>query len=85
MTKEKHMSGSNLGEGFKSDEKCPKVNWSQHANAHDNFLSPNKFLGSNFLFSLLTQRPCTNKEMGVRYVTLICLTYNNILLLDMEV
>lgn len=60
------MSGSNLGEGFKSDEKCPKVDWSQHANAHDNFLSPNKFLGSNFLFSLLTQRPCTNKEMGVR-------------------
>ncbi|KAF2319851.1 hypothetical protein GH714_019616 [Hevea brasiliensis] len=48
---------SNSGQGNKCEEKLPKVNWSQHANAHDNFSSEKKFLSSNFLFSLESQKP----------------------------
>ncbi|KAL8520083.1 hypothetical protein ACS0TY_010858 [Phlomoides rotata] len=48
--------------------KSPKVNWSQHAKAHNNFLSQNKFLDENFLFSLSTQKPQTVEATGSRSV-----------------
>ncbi|XP_058771804.1 ATP-dependent DNA helicase Q-like 4A [Vicia villosa] len=35
----------------------PQLNWLQHANAHRNFSSQAKFLTSNFLFSLPTNKP----------------------------
>ncbi|KAK1267193.1 ATP-dependent DNA helicase Q-like 4A [Acorus gramineus] len=34
-----------------------KINWPQHARAMENFSAPGKLLGSNFLFSLASQRP----------------------------
>ncbi|KAL3620845.1 hypothetical protein CASFOL_035757 [Castilleja foliolosa] len=45
-----------------------KVNWSEHANAHKNFTSQDKFLSANFLFSLSTQKPQTDESMGARPV-----------------
>lgn len=60
---EMHISSSG---GFKCDEKLPKVNWSQHAKANDNFLCQNKFLSSNFRYSLPTQKPSTEGAMSVR-------------------
>ncbi|XP_059648178.1 ATP-dependent DNA helicase Q-like 4A [Cornus florida] len=66
MAKEKHMSGNNSLGGSKCIDRSPKVNWVQHANAHDNFASQNKFLSSNFLFSLSTQKPCTEEAIGAR-------------------
>lgn len=53
-----------------SKDKLPKVNWTQHAAAHDNFSCQDKFLSSNILFSLPTQRPCAREEMNARCVTL---------------
>ncbi|XP_041012179.1 ATP-dependent DNA helicase Q-like 4A [Juglans microcarpa x Juglans regia] len=64
MTAEMCISGSNPGQGFKYNDKLLKVNWSQHANAHENFSCQNKFLSSNFLFSLSSQKPCAEGEMG---------------------
>ena len=61
-------SRSNSDQVSKCDDKLPKVNWSQHANAHDNFLSQNKSLCSNFLFSLSSQKPGAEGAMGARYV-----------------
>ncbi|PKA62531.1 ATP-dependent DNA helicase Q-like 4B [Apostasia shenzhenica] len=40
-----------------SKAKPTKVNWAQHAAAFENFSCQDKFLGSNFLFSLSTQKP----------------------------
>ncbi|GMH23929.1 hypothetical protein Nepgr_025772 [Nepenthes gracilis] len=60
------MSGSiNVG-GSKCDKKCPQVNWLQHANSHDNFSNQNKFLSSNFLFSLPTQKPRSEGTIDAR-------------------
>lgn len=44
----------------------PKVNWEQHATALEKFSCQYKFLSSNFLFSLPTQKPhpeINDKEM----------------------
>lgn len=49
------------------DMNC-KFNWSEHAKAHNNFLSQDKFLSSNFLFSLSTQKPQVDAAMDVRYI-----------------
>ncbi|CAN4108121.1 unnamed protein product [Withania somnifera] len=49
-----------------SKDKLPKDNWTQHATAHDNFSSQDKFLSSNILFSLPTQRPCAREQMNAR-------------------
>uniref|UniRef100_A0A5B7ATW1 DNA 3'-5' helicase n=1 Tax=Davidia involucrata TaxID=16924 RepID=A0A5B7ATW1_DAVIN len=70
MTKDQHMrqDGSNSLGGSKCGVKSPKVNWLQHANAHDKFSSQNKFLSSNFLFSLSTQKPCAEGSMGARSI-----------------
>ncbi|OAY39796.1 ATP-dependent DNA helicase Q-like 4A isoform X1 [Manihot esculenta] len=57
---------SNSGQDNKCNEKLPEVNWSQHANAHDNFSSQKKFLSSNFLFSLEGQKPCIEGSMAMR-------------------
>lgn len=48
------------------DDRLPKVNWSQHASAHDNFSNQSKFLSSNFLYSLPNQRPPVQESMGSR-------------------
>ena len=48
-----------------------KSNWLQHVDAHDKFSCQKKFLCTNFLFSLETQKPCTRGAMGARYVTVI--------------
>ncbi|KAL3638183.1 hypothetical protein CASFOL_018053 [Castilleja foliolosa] len=45
-----------------------KHNWSEHANAHKNFTSQDKFLSANFIFSLSTQKPQIGEAMGVRHV-----------------
>ncbi|TMX04265.1 hypothetical protein EJD97_010319 [Solanum chilense] len=50
-------------------DKLPKANWTQHAIAHDNFSCQDKFLSSNILFSLPTQRHCARDEMNARSVT----------------
>lgn len=60
MAIEKHVKKkvNNLSEGRKcEDEKQPKVNWLQHANALDNISSRRKFLSANFLYSLESQKP----------------------------
>ncbi|XP_052206048.1 ATP-dependent DNA helicase Q-like 4A [Diospyros lotus] len=62
MSKRNHTSGSNLAGASKNGEESPKVNWLQHANAHDSFSNQNKFLSSNFLYSLATQKPCIISE-----------------------
>ncbi|KAK4401971.1 ATP-dependent DNA helicase Q-like 4A [Sesamum angolense] len=59
--------GSNLNGDLKSSHKLHKVNWSEHANAHNNFLSQDKFLNANFLFSLSTQKPQIDEAMAARY------------------
>lgn len=60
-------SHSDSGEGYKCNDKLPRVNWLQHASAHDNFSSQEKFLTSNFLFSLEAQKPHTEGAMSARY------------------
>ncbi|XP_015878953.3 ATP-dependent DNA helicase Q-like 4A isoform X1 [Ziziphus jujuba] len=50
------MSGSSGVEG-------PKVNWSEHFKKHNEFLNQNKFLTSNFLYSLPTQKPKPERHM----------------------
>ncbi|KAK6240973.1 hypothetical protein SCA6_006362 [Theobroma cacao] len=45
----------------KMNDKLPKINWLSHVDAHDNFSCQKKFLSSNFLCSLETQKPCTEE------------------------
>ncbi|XP_015165036.1 ATP-dependent DNA helicase Q-like 4A isoform X2 [Solanum tuberosum] len=52
-----------------SKDKLPKANWTQHVTAHDNFSCQDKFLSSNILFSLPTQRHCAREEMNARSMT----------------
>ncbi|XP_059313580.1 ATP-dependent DNA helicase Q-like 4A isoform X2 [Lycium ferocissimum] len=52
--------------GSMSKDKLPKGNLTQHVTALDNFSCQDKFLSSNFLFSLPTQRPCVREEMNAR-------------------
>jgi hypothetical protein len=71
---------NNLSEGRKcEDEKQPKVNWLQHANALDNISSRRKFLSANFLYSLESQKP-----MSMRYniVLHICSVFFFIMLIS---
>ncbi|KAJ4963350.1 hypothetical protein NE237_023289 [Protea cynaroides] len=58
MTKGKLPSNTNSGRDSKSGDKHPTVNWSLHADTHNGFSCQNKFLSSNFLFSLQSQNPC---------------------------
>ncbi|KAK9677216.1 hypothetical protein RND81_11G128900 [Saponaria officinalis] len=51
------MSVVNLMSGPKFDQKQPKVNLNEHVRAHNNFSTQDKFLSSNFLFSLPAQKP----------------------------
>lgn len=66
MMKEMHKSGDSAIGGRKSSEKAPKVNWLEHAKALDNFSNQNKFLNSNFLYSLATQKPGTGEPASAR-------------------
>ncbi|KAF7847138.1 hypothetical protein BT93_G0239 [Corymbia citriodora subsp. variegata] len=52
--------------GEAGDDRLPKVNWSQHASAHENFSNQSKFLSSNFLYSLPNQKPPVEESMGSR-------------------
>ncbi|KAL0422268.1 UNVERIFIED_CONTAM: ATP-dependent DNA helicase Q-like 4A [Sesamum latifolium] len=61
---------SNLNGDLKSSHKLHKVNWSEHASAHNNFLSQDKFLSANFLFSLSTQKPQIDEAMAAR--SMVC-------------
>jgi len=49
---------------MQANNKLPRVNWPQHANAIEGSSSKDDFLSSSFLFSLPTQRPNTeaNRE-----------------------
>lgn len=60
------MSGSTLGGDFSCGGKLPKVNWSHHAHAHNNFSGQNDFLSSNFLFSLPAQKLHIEQQLGER-------------------
>lgn len=60
----KHSTG-----GAIPGEKCPKHNWSQHADAHANFSNQNKHLRTNFLYSLSTHKPHIEGEMAARYAS----------------
>ncbi|XP_077238725.1 DNA helicase (RECQl4A) isoform X2 [Tasmannia lanceolata] len=54
MSKGKPLSKGNPNS---CDGKSPKVNWLHHVDALENFSCQNKFLSSNFHFSLSTQKP----------------------------
>ncbi|XP_006349359.1 ATP-dependent DNA helicase Q-like 4A isoform X1 [Solanum tuberosum] len=60
---------ANSAGGSMSKDKLPKANWTQHVTAHDNFSCQDKFLSSNILFSLPTQRHCAREEMNARSMT----------------
>ncbi|KAJ0800851.1 putative DNA helicase [Helianthus annuus] len=66
------MSGSNFGGGSKHVDKVTKNNWSQHAETHSNFSNQDKFLKSNFLYSLPTQKPCVEGAMAASLRSLSC-------------
>ncbi|KAL4380327.1 hypothetical protein HN51_003609 [Arachis hypogaea] len=59
---------SNSAGGLHCQGKRPSVNWSQHAEAHQNFSCQLKFLSSNFLFSLPTQKPQNGEPTDGRFV-----------------
>ncbi|XP_055816296.1 ATP-dependent DNA helicase Q-like 4A isoform X2 [Solanum dulcamara] len=63
-------AAANSPGGSMSKDKLPKANWMQHATAHDYFSCQDKFLSSNILFSLPTQRPCAREEMNAR--SMVC-------------
>lgn len=71
-----HISGNGSNGVSASGEKCPRTNWSQHVKAHANFSNQDKFLSSNFLFSLSTQKPCLEDAMAVRYAIYSSLDMN---------
>jgi len=56
---------------MQANNKLPRVNWPQHANAIEGSSSKDDFLSSSFLFSLPTQRPNpdANREgmLSLRY------------------
>lgn len=47
--------------------KGPQTNWSEHAEALNSSLSASKFLSSNFLYALESQKPRRNRDMAARY------------------
>ncbi|XP_061337155.1 ATP-dependent DNA helicase Q-like 4A [Gastrolobium bilobum] len=62
------QGGANSAAAHKCEDKIPKLNWLNHANAHDNFSCQAKFLSSNFLFSLPTQKPSYEEPIAGRSV-----------------
>lgn len=66
MMNQKHTSGGNSVGGTKRVDKPLKVNWLQHANAHDSFSNQKELLSSNFLFSLSKQKPLTEESASAR-------------------
>ncbi|GLT86281.1 hypothetical protein SLE2022_044270 [Rubroshorea leprosula] len=67
MTKA-HMK-QDSGEVHKGLDKVPKVNLSQHVEAHNNFSGQGKFLVSKFLYSLETQKPRREGQMATGLMT----------------
>ncbi|KAK9134720.1 hypothetical protein Syun_014050 [Stephania yunnanensis] len=70
-----YTSTRSLGSNLKCDKIAPRLNWSQHASAHDNFSRQNKFLTSNFLFSLSIQKPQPEEAEVAR--SMACTVVNN--------
>ncbi|XP_054776776.1 ATP-dependent DNA helicase Q-like 4A isoform X1 [Prosopis cineraria] len=57
------------GETNSASDGLPKVNWLDHASAHENFSCQNRFLTFNFLFSLPTQKPSSEEAFCGRFVS----------------
>ncbi|KAG9444163.1 hypothetical protein H6P81_015503 [Aristolochia fimbriata] len=57
MTTREVASKNDCTVNTKCKDSLPKVNWSTHAKALENFSSQDKVLRSNFIFSLSTQKP----------------------------
>ncbi|KAF5186399.1 hypothetical protein FRX31_024014 [Thalictrum thalictroides] len=49
--------------------RVPKVNWPEHASAHIDFSCQDKFLSSNFLFSLPEHKSAAEGTSSARYTT----------------
>ncbi|CAL9238008.1 unnamed protein product [Arabidopsis halleri] len=62
------MSGSHLPEVNKSRGHFPQTNWLKHAKAFECIPSLNKFMGSNFLYSLESQKLGRDREMAARSI-----------------
>ncbi|EFH62834.1 predicted protein [Arabidopsis lyrata subsp. lyrata] len=60
--------GSHLPEVNKSRGHFLQTNWSKHAKAFECIPSLNKFMGSNFLYSLESQKLARDREMGARSI-----------------
>ncbi|KAF1882424.1 hypothetical protein Lal_00039072, partial [Lupinus albus] len=63
-----HQREANLVAGVNSNDKIPKLNWLQHANAHENFSTQARFLTSNFIYSLPADNPSYQQANGQRFV-----------------
>ncbi|XP_068662077.1 ATP-dependent DNA helicase Q-like 4A isoform X2 [Aristolochia californica] len=66
MTTREVAPKNSFTEKIKCKDNLPKVNWSAHADALENFSSQDKFLSSNFLFSLSTQKPSAEGSVNAR-------------------
>ncbi|XP_068658889.1 ATP-dependent DNA helicase Q-like 4A isoform X2 [Aristolochia californica] len=71
MTTREFSSKNNCARNTKYKDNLPKVNWSAHANALENFSAQDKFLSSKFLFSLSTQKPSGEGSVNARSMALI--------------
>jgi bloom syndrome protein len=65
------MSGSHLHEVNNSRSHFPQTNWLKVAKAFECIPSLNKFMGSNFLYSLESQKLGRDREMAARLGVLL--------------
>ncbi|XP_078433768.1 DNA helicase (RECQl4A) [Wolffia australiana] len=65
MSKERSVI-ENSKDNIERAGRPPKVNWSQHAKAHNDFKSQENFLTSNFYFSLHNQKPSAERMLRSR-------------------
>ncbi|OIV91529.1 hypothetical protein TanjilG_08941 [Lupinus angustifolius] len=72
-----HQREANLAAGVNSNDKIPKLNWLQHANAHENFSTQAMFLTSNFIYSLPAENPSYQQPNGGRCSYLKLLLFGN--------
>ncbi|KAL1222851.1 ATP-dependent DNA helicase Q-like 4A [Cardamine amara subsp. amara] len=66
MINSNQMSRSHLPQVQKP--KGPQTNWSEHAEVLNNPSSASKFLNSNFLYALESQKPRRNRDMAARSI-----------------
>ena len=64
-------SSVSWGEEDVEKDQLPNMNWEQHVEAHDQFLNQKKFLISNFIISLPTQKPIVQGQdpMSARFAS----------------